>query len=104
MKQMIPESVVEQLDEAWDDESGFLGRLRFGTFDESAGERYIELLQGLPEISDDFNPRVVTLIWFAPQFIEWQCDRVAKSDSERSKIQRIATGVHEAVSEVLGIP
>lgn len=102
--QMISRDVISQLDEAWDDETGFLGRLRFGNFDEAAGERYVGLLRSLPEISVDFDPRVVTLIWFAPQFIEWQCDRVATSELERSKIRRIATGVHEAVAEILGIP
>jgi hypothetical protein len=102
------ESLIVALDEAWDEEAGFLGKLRAGVFDESQGNAYVELLRRIPAAisigSDTVSSELVKLIWFAPQFVEWQIDRAAKDEAERARLQRIADRVHEAVSEVLGIP
>ncbi|WP_422750247.1 hypothetical protein [Micromonospora sp. WMMD1219] len=101
------ESLIAALDEAWDDEAGFLGKLRAGVFDERQGNAYVELLRRIPAAvphRDMLSSELVKLVWFAPQFIEWQIDRAAKDEAERARLQRIADRVHEAVSEVLGIP
>ncbi|MEV4765304.1 hypothetical protein AB0J89_22070 [Micromonospora chokoriensis] len=102
------ESLIVALDEAWDEETGFLGKLRAGVFDESQGNLYVELLRRIPAAispaSDTVSSELVKLIWFAPQFVEWQIERAAKDEAERARLQRIADRVHEAVSEVLGIP
>jgi hypothetical protein len=102
------ESLLAALDEAWDEESGFLGKLRSGTFDEALGGAYVEILRSVPAIfpsdSDVVNAELVKLIWFAPQFIEWQIDRATSGDAERARLQRIADKVHESVSEFLGVP
>jgi hypothetical protein len=98
------DELLELLDEAWDDESGFLGKLRSGQFDPDAGEAYVALLSRIPPIGGTVESRLVKLIWFAPMFIEWQLERAAKSDDEVRQLTRIATQVHEAVSNVLGIP
>jgi hypothetical protein len=37
-------------------------------------------------------------------FIEWQLERAAKGEEELRQLTRIATQVHEAVSNILGIP
>ncbi|MGW2887450.1 hypothetical protein [Streptomyces griseoruber] len=96
--------LIELLDEAWDDESGFLGKLRSGKFDPDAGEAYVALLSRIPPIGETVEARLVQLIWFAPMFIEWQLERAAKGEDERRQLTRIATQVHEVVSNILGIP
>lgn len=102
------ESLIVALDEAWDEETGFLGKLRSGVFDEGQGSAYVELLRRIPTVIslglDTVSSELVKLIWFAPQFVEWQIDRATKDEAERARLQRIADRVHEAVSEVLGIP
>lgn len=98
------DELLELLDEAWDEESGFLGKLRFGKFDPDAGEAYVALLSRIPPIGETVEARLVQLIWFAPMFIEWQLERAAKSEDELRQLTRIATQVHEAVSNILGIP
>ncbi|MFG3002157.1 hypothetical protein [Streptomyces sp. NPDC048340] len=98
------DDLLELLDEAWDDDSGFLGKLRSGEFDLDAGEAYVALLSRIPPIGETVEARLVQLIWFAPMFIEWQLERAAKSEDELKQLTRIATQVHEAVSNVLGIP
>lgn len=96
--------LLELLDEAWDDESGFLGKLRSGDFDADAGEAYVSLHSRIPPVGDTADSRLVQLIWFAPMFIEWQMERAAKNEDEMRQLTRIATQVHEAVSNVLGVP
>nr|WSZ95359.1 hypothetical protein OH820_06570 [Streptomyces sp. NBC_00857] len=98
------DELLELLDEAWDEESGFLGKLRSGKFDPDAGEAYVALLSRIPPIGETVEARLVQLIWFAPMFIEWQLGRAAKSEDELRQLTRIATQVHEAVSNILGIP
>lgn len=102
------ESLLAALDEAWDDEYGFLGRLRAGIFDEVLGNAYVELLRSVSVVfssdSDVMNAELVKLIWFAPQFIEWQIDRATNGEVERARLQRIADKVFEIVSEFLGVP
>jgi hypothetical protein len=98
------DELLELLDEAWDDESGFLGKLRSGKFDQDAGEAYVALLSRIPPVGETVEARLVQLIWFAPMFIEWQLERATKSEDEVRQLTRIATQVHEAVSNVLGTP
>ena len=96
--------MIRDLDEAWDDESGFLGKLRSGDFDREAGEAYVALLSRIPPIGETVSSTLVRLIWFAPTFIEWQIERAAGDEGDVADLKRIADQVHEAVASVLGIP
>ncbi|GAA1965254.1 hypothetical protein [Kitasatospora viridis] len=98
------EELLDQLDEAWDDEDGFLGKLRSGTFDPEAGDAYVALLGRIPQPGDVIDARLVQLIWFAPLFMEWQTERLALTEPEDKQLARIATLVQESVENILGIP
>ncbi|GAA1187569.1 hypothetical protein F4556_005667 [Kitasatospora gansuensis] len=98
------EELLELLDAAWDDETGFLGKLRSGQFDPAAGEAYVSLLSRIPEPGEMIDSRLVQLIWFAPLFMEWQTERAAESEEESRQLTRIATQVQEAIEGILGVP
>lgn len=99
------ENLLRELNEAWDDELGFLGKLRAGKFDREGAEAYIALLARIPPIEGDVvNSELVKLIWFAPMFIEWQIERVADGEREIAELNRIADRVQESVAGILGIP
>ncbi|MER5386938.1 hypothetical protein ABT040_43025 [Streptomyces sp. NPDC002688] len=98
------EELLELLDAAWDDESGFLGKLRSGQFDPEAGEAYVTLLSRIPQPGEVIESRLVQLIWFAPMFIEWQMERATDGVDEVRQLTRLATQVQEAVANVLGTP
>ncbi|MEW1860699.1 hypothetical protein AB0399_10030 [Streptomyces sp. NPDC088194] len=98
------EDLLELLDAAWDDESGFLGKLRSGQFDPDAGGAYVSLLSQIPEQGEMIESRLVKLIWFAPMFIEWQAERATKGVDQARQLSLIATQVHEAVANILGTP
>ena len=98
------EDLLAALDEAWDDEHGFLGKLRAGTFDEPAGAAYVALLRTVPPVGDTVSSRLVKLIWLAPQFVTWQIERATSGEAEAARLRRISDQVHEAVADILGIP
>ncbi|MFI7454046.1 hypothetical protein ACIBQX_41610 [Nonomuraea sp. NPDC049714] len=98
------EELLETLEQAWDDESGLLGKLRSGEFDLEAGEAYVALLSRIPPAGEIIDSTLVRLIWFAPMFIEWQIERASSSESEMAQLKRIADQVQEAVADILGIP
>lgn len=100
----VGEELLAALDEAWDEDIGFLGKLRAGAFDEAGGGAYVGLLRSIPPIGRTVDSELVKLIWFAPQFITWQIERAAKGEGEAARLRRIADQVHEAVADVLGIP
>ncbi|MFG3093362.1 hypothetical protein [Streptomyces sp. NPDC048202] len=94
------DDVLALLDEAWDDEVGFLGKLRAGEFDAEAGAAYVALFARIPPVGETVDSRLVQLIWFAPMFIEWQSERAGGG----AELRRISTQVQEAVAEILGMP
>lgn len=98
------DKILVALDEAWDDETGFLGNLREDHFDPAAGEAYVRLLSTVPSAEDTVSVQLVRLIWFAPTFIDWQVDRAAKGEAETARLRRIQDQVHEEVVRILGLP
>lgn len=98
------ENLLTALDEAWDDETGFLGKLRDGHFDHTAGESYVSLLSTIPPAEGTIDAGLVRLIWFAPTFIEWQIDRATGDEAEAARLRRIQDHVHEEVVRILGMP
>lgn len=101
---MAVKNVLTALDEAWDDETGFLGKLRDGHFDPTAGEDFVRLLSTIPPPMETIDAELVRLIWFAPTFIDWQIDRAAEGEVEAARLRRVQDQVHEEVVRILGMP
>jgi hypothetical protein len=102
MKQNNPD-LLRALDEAWDDEAGFLGRLRYRNFDAASGQKYVELLESIDVEEGAFSAEFVRLLWFVPLFLEW---RVAdmRGDSAEQALAAITDKVRTRVMELLGTP
>ncbi|MCK1796145.1 hypothetical protein MTQ01_09025 [Streptomyces sp. XM4193] len=96
--------LLEALDNAWDIETGFLGKLREGKFDPADGEAYVKLLATIPPLGDVANTQLVRLIWFSPTFIEWQIDRATDEITGGEPLRRIQNQVHEEVIRIIGLP
>ncbi|MGV9791371.1 hypothetical protein [Streptomyces sp. NPDC003435] len=92
--------MLELLDEAWDDEVGFLGKLRAREFDPVAGEAFVALLSRIPPVGETVDSRLVQLIWSGPMFIEWQSERAGR----HAELSRISMRVQEAVAAIPGVP
>ncbi|MGN2638315.1 hypothetical protein ACTD5D_19395 [Nocardia takedensis] len=104
MKHDSPE-VLEALDTAWDPERGFLGNLRDGRFVPELGDAYLELLGSIdiPE-GQRLHPDFVRMLWFAPQFSEWQIKRVVDRGADRVQVSKYSNLIWNAVTELLGAP
>ncbi|WKX70644.1 hypothetical protein [Streptomyces sp. XD-27] len=104
MKHSSPE-VLEALDLAWDDESGFLGLLRAGNFSQSLAEDYLSLLNSIEiDEGEAFHQDFVRLIWFAPIFMEWQVERTREAGADERGLTNAVDRIRERIMELLGTP
>ena len=104
MKHSSPD-VLETLDSAWDDTSGFLGLLRSGEFSPELAEEYLGLLSSI-EVSEGeaLHPDFVRLIWFVPLFMEWQVDRSVERGVDKGELANFLDLIRERIMEMLGVP
>lgn len=98
-------AVLEALDGAWGEESGYLGMLRYGRFSEEAGEKLLALLDSI-EVGEGerLHPDFVRLVWFAPLFAEWQTERAVERGADQEKVALVADRLRERLMEILGTP
>jgi hypothetical protein len=98
-------NVLTALDEAWDPDLGFLGRLRERVFDPALGEAYLTLLRSIEiEGQETIKAEFVRLLWFAPLFIEWQIERVVSAGGDEAQVRHVSDAIRERVMEILGTP
>lgn len=89
---------ISRLESEYDEATGFIGKLRFGTFDEIGFERMIRLLREIqPE--DRLARRLVTLLWWLPWIVEWQCQRVP----DDLQLRRTYDAIFGQVERILGV-
>lgn len=104
MKHSNPQ-VLEALDLAWDDESGFLGLLRSGKFSSSLAEEYLGILNSVDiQEGEELHPDFVRLTWFTPLFMEWQIDRAVERGANKQELTNAADQIRERLMEIFGTP
>src|ERR1044072_2006861 len=96
---------VTRLETEWDYDSGFFGLLRQGVFDRAGFQRLVVTLKEL-QLPDGevINRRMVSLLWFIPQFMDWQRERFQKKGYDMNEYDMAATQIASAVAEKLGYP
>lgn len=97
--------IVQQLESEWSLESGSLGRLRRGIFDEAAMGNLFKLLETI-DLGDavEIDRRLVSLIWYIPLFMSWQHERVQKNGGSLEALKRAEETAHSIITRILGIP
>ncbi|MGZ3583845.1 MAG: hypothetical protein ACXWQR_00235 [Ktedonobacterales bacterium] len=89
--------LIQTLEAEYDLDSGFLGRLREGTFDAAGLDRLIAILKSIePSNEEVINRRLVALLWMIPTLMEWQVERIAEHGGDAKQLER-------GISEVQGI-
>jgi hypothetical protein len=97
--------LINRLDDEWDQDDGFLGRLRAGVFDRAGYERFLGLLRSIETNGDTFDRRLIEALWFVPLFMEWQTERLEKtSGMTRVEYGNYKDEVVNAFYKVLGLP
>ena len=94
---------IQHLEFAWSFE-GFLGQLRDGKFDPILYEEFITLLRSISfKGEDSILKEIVSLLWYIPLFMEWQCERVKDSISLK-EYERKKTVIENELERILGTP
>jgi len=96
---------IQALEAEWSKPDGFLGKAREGVFDERQGAGFVVLLQRI-ELADgpSIDRRLVALVWYLPNFLEWQKGRVAERGGDLAAFERLINRVQGIVEEILGVP
>jgi len=93
------------LEQEWDFEDGFLGRLRCGEFEVAGLHRLLAVLETISlNDSEDINRRLVSLLWYMPLFMEWQKERVQEEGGDRLALENAINQVQTQVERLLGVP
>ena len=100
------DEALAPLTESWDEPNGVFYRLRQGEFLEEDGDKFLELLRKIDLGDSDLIPReLVRLLWFLPQFTEWQVKRVAEKDPSReSAVRAFENEIWTVIADLFGMP
>ena len=102
---MALDPYLEALESEWDLDLGFLGRLRMGVFEESGAARLLELIESIPlPEGETISRRLVSLLWFAPEFMTWQLGRVREAAGDVDSVERWRDRITEAIARHFGWP
>lgn len=100
-------NLVEKFDQEWL-EGGFLYLLRECKFDAKGYLRLESLFHTLKQLddtsSDLIDRELVRVLWFIPQFVEWQTERVIDRGADAESVHTAASNLRELVGEILGEP
>jgi len=94
----------DELEAAWELDTGFLGCLRAGVFDPVLYADFLATLSRIHVEEHALLPRrLVTLLWFIPLFMEWQTGHITKSMPPKD-YQAARTRVEAQLERILGFP
>ncbi len=99
---------IDTLDNEWS-ETGFFEKLRYDNIIDF--DRGFELLENVKsfQINEEkelINRKLVSLLWYIPQFMEWQKERLSeKYDNElMKKYNKIIGHFNNEIERILGLP
>lgn len=102
---MNPVSIIAQLEEQWDLDHGFLGRLRMGQFDPQRLAQLVRILDGIDlQGAVTVNRRLVSLLWFMPMFMSWQDKRVQDAGGDLAGYRKACCDIENSIIRILGVP
>ena len=98
------DAIINYFDRAWGDD-GIIGMLRDGKFNPETGEEFLADIRNL-EICKiyDFPKRFVAMLWFLPNFLEWQTKRVEEVSKNLPTYMRFTNEVMGILMQEIGVP
>ncbi len=97
-------AATQKLENEWDVDAGFFGRLRYGFFDEAGLQRVKDILRSVDTSYELLDKRFVSLTWFIPTFMSWQRERVIGRGRDVEILDRATHEMIELLYKVLGTP
>jgi hypothetical protein len=101
----IPQVWIRSLEAEWSKPEGFLGKAREGVFDQRKGADFVAMLKSIKAPTENtIDRRLVSLLWYIPNFLSWQKERVAEKGGDTVAFDQFANQVQGIVEAILGIP
>jgi hypothetical protein len=101
---MTRDELVDRLGNEYDPDNGFIGKVRFGQFDETAFTRLLDLLRDCPSADDQqVDGRMVRLLWWMPWIVEWQAQRLAGEGMSSDDLRRAHSAIFSELERILGV-
>ena len=96
--------IIARLESEWDN-SGFLGRLREAKFNENEADDFVFFLHNIRINESDIPYRLVSLLWYLPNFLNWQKERLVNAGVINDfQYGKFINQVDSALESILGIP
>lgn len=102
---MNTQTAIEQLNREWEPQNGFLGKVRYRTFDPDGLDRLIQTLEAIDiEEGKSLDRRLVSLLWFMPIFLEWQKPSFEEAGIDIKTLDSAINRIMPLLYKILGIP
>lgn len=89
----------------WELDTGFFWKCREGEFSPADFTRTHELLRSISVAEDASLPRsFVAVLWFIPQFMEWQIERVQRNGGDVVAYRNAGNRMWDEIQRILGMP
>jgi hypothetical protein len=101
------ETALTKLDQEWELETGFFGRLRSGFFNPQEVERILEILRAIEESVQGLemlDRRLVELVWHIPVYMGYQRERVQKLGGDIEEFDNAIDDIQAILDRILGLP
>jgi len=96
--------MTEFLEIAWD-EGGLFALIRAGRFDANEGIKFLRALETIDIDDNAFLPkRFVSLLWYLPNFLEWQRERIGAANENLVSYEHFITETRNWLEKILGTP
>lgn len=96
---------IQALETEWSKPEGFLGKTREGVFDPRQGAAFATMIENIKLPADAaIDRRLVALLWYIPNFLRWQKERVTKKGGDAAAFEQLINRVQGIVEEILGVP
>lgn len=99
------ENAIAELEAEWSPEDGFFWRVRQGQFNSTEFQRTLGIVSSIAIGETAEVPRrLVSLLWYAPEFMRWQEDRVREQGGDAVAYAKAIVAMRNEVERLLGVP
>jgi len=99
------QAAISSLEAEYSDPSGFLWKVRNGDYDPAQGEAFLAVLEAIqPPEEDWINRRLVALLWYIPQILAWNSERILERGGDPMLLGQLRARAEAAIEAILGVP
>lgn len=96
---------IKDLENEWELETGFFGKLRLGSFDPIGLDRVVRIIKSIElKNASMIDRRLVSLTWYIPLFMNWQRERFLQNNAELDKLDHAINQLTSLLEAILGVP